>query len=163
MEDSTPFCTLCGISLPLSSKRTTMSTSVEAPLSFHKPALFLTWALSNYYCDWSFHMPDSYVTGSSGMSYCNQTPLPCEGWGLGTRLYLTQYTHFAAGYMLSTLSNRWHQIATGHCINYRRGFYMDTCSHLVKYIPLISACLLLSSRFVSSTLNKAHSKCVFGC
>ena len=32
-------------------------------------------------------MPDGYVTGSSGMSYCNQTPFPpCEGWGLGTRL-----------------------------------------------------------------------------
>ena len=32
-------------------------------------------------------MPDGYVTGSSGMSYCNQTPFPPrEGWGLGTRL-----------------------------------------------------------------------------
>ena len=32
-------------------------------------------------------MPDGYVIGSSGMSYCNQTPFPPrEGWGLGTRL-----------------------------------------------------------------------------
>ena len=32
-------------------------------------------------------MQDGYVTGSSGMSYCNQTPFPLrEGWGLGTRL-----------------------------------------------------------------------------
>ena len=32
-------------------------------------------------------MPDGYVTGSSRMSYCNQTPFPPrEGWGLGTRL-----------------------------------------------------------------------------
>ena len=31
-------------------------------------------------------MPDGYVTGSSWMSYCNQTPFPREGWGLGTRL-----------------------------------------------------------------------------
>ena len=42
MEDSTPFCTLCGISLPLSSKRSTMSTSDEALSSFYKRALFLT-------------------------------------------------------------------------------------------------------------------------
>ena len=42
MEDSTPFCTLCGISLPLSSKRRTMSISDEAPLSFYKRAPFLT-------------------------------------------------------------------------------------------------------------------------
>ena len=32
-------------------------------------------------------MPDGYVTGSSGISYCNQTPFPPrEGKGLGTRL-----------------------------------------------------------------------------
>ena len=24
-------------------------------------------------CDWSFHVPDGYVTGSGGMSCCNQT------------------------------------------------------------------------------------------
>ena len=37
--------------------------------------------------DLFLHMPDGYVTGSSGMSYCNQTPFPLrEGWGLGTRL-----------------------------------------------------------------------------
>ena len=30
MEGSTPFCALCGISLPLSSKRRTLSSSVEA-------------------------------------------------------------------------------------------------------------------------------------
>ena len=42
MEDSTPFCTLCRISLPLSSKQRTMSTSDEAPSLFYKHALFLT-------------------------------------------------------------------------------------------------------------------------
>ena len=35
-------------------------------------------------------MPDGYVTGLGGMSYCNQTlPLP-GGWGLGTRLPASQ-------------------------------------------------------------------------
>ena len=38
-------------------------------------------------------MPDGYVTGSSGMSYCNQTPFPPrEGWGLGTRLVQCETT-----------------------------------------------------------------------
>ena len=48
-----------------------------------------TWASNNFTlcCDWSFHMPDGYITGWSGMSYCNQAPFPpLEGWGLGTGL-----------------------------------------------------------------------------
>ena len=41
-------------------------------------------------------MPDGYVTGSSGMSYCNQIPFPPhEGWGLGTRL--TYLGHVVGG------------------------------------------------------------------
>ena len=34
-------------------------------------------------CDWSFHMPDGYITGSGGISYCNQTLSSPGGWGLG--------------------------------------------------------------------------------
>ena len=91
MEDSTPFCTLCGISLPLSSKRRTMSTSDEAPSSFDKCALLLTRELRVIITLTVLLLVISharqYVTGSSGMSYCNQTPFPPrEGWGLGTRL-----------------------------------------------------------------------------
>ena len=37
-------------------------------------------------CDWSFHMPDSYVTGLGVMLYCKQTIFSPEGWGLGMRL-----------------------------------------------------------------------------
>ena len=64
----TPFCTLCGISRPLSSKQRTMSTSDEAPPSFYKRALFLTRELRviiTLCCYWSFHMPDDYVTGQA--------------------------------------------------------------------------------------------------
>ena len=56
----------------------------------YKTALFLTHELQiiiTLCCDWSFHMPDGYITGWSGMSYCNQAPFPpLEGWGLGTGL-----------------------------------------------------------------------------
>ena len=95
MEDSMPFCTLCGISLPLSSKRSTMSTSDEAPSSFYKRALFLTRELRVIITGTVLLLVISharrYITGSSGMSYCNQTPFPpCEGWGLGTRLSIRE-------------------------------------------------------------------------
>ena len=56
----------------------------------YKRALFLTRELRviiTLCCYWSFYMPNGYVSGSSRMSYCNQTPFPPrKGWDLGTRL-----------------------------------------------------------------------------
>ena len=42
LEGRNQMRTLCGISLPPSSKQRTISTSVEVPSSFYKPALLLT-------------------------------------------------------------------------------------------------------------------------
>ena len=70
------------------------SIVVVCPLQSIKGVLPTTISHSSHYAIFPCAHPQFMTTafgyapqGSSGMSYCNQTPFPpCEGWGLGTRL-----------------------------------------------------------------------------